>query len=277
MNNMQVVSRGLLHIFLIVLGIIWIYPFIWMIFSSLKTNTEYINAGIKLLPEIPQWENYTRAWEIGNFSTYFMNSVIVTCSTVAIVIIMCALTGYALGRVSFPGRNVFVALITATMFIPKGYTILPIYQIIKHLGLLNTMEGVILAESSGAHVLFILLYMSYFYGLPKELEEAAEIDGCGFLRTFVSVMLPLSKPIIATTAIMQFIWTWNSFFVPLIFTLNKPELRTLAVGMYSFVGEHTIDWSGMAAGASISIVPIIIVFIVFQRFFIEGISGSVKG
>jgi multiple sugar transport system permease protein len=91
------------------------------------------------------------------------------------------------------------------------------------------------------------------------------------------VMLPLSKPIIATTAIMQFIWTWNSFFVPLIFTLNKPGLRTLAVGMYSFAGENTIDWSGMAAGASISLIPVIMVFIVFQRYFIEGISGSVKG
>jgi len=272
-----IILNGLLHALLLAIGIIWVYPFVWMIFSSLKTNTEYINAGIKLLPEVPRWENYVRAWNLGNFSTYFSNSVIITSTTVAIVVVMCALTGYALGRVSFPGRKVFVAAITATMFIPKGYTIIPIYQIIKSLGLLNTLAGVILAESSGAHVLFILLFMSYYYNLPKELEEAAEIDGCGFFRTFWQVMLPLSKPIIATTAIMQFIWTWNSFFVPLIFTLNKPELRTLAVGMYSFVGEHTIDWSGMAAGASISLVPVILVFIVFQRYFIEGISGSVKG
>ncbi|TDF94839.1 carbohydrate ABC transporter permease [Paenibacillus piri] len=269
--------HGLLHAVLIVVGAVWIYPFVWMVGSSLKTNLEYINSGISLLPEAAQWENYARAWQVGHFSTYFMNSVIITCTTVVIVIVLCALTGYALGRVAFPGRKWFVAAITATMFIPKGYTIIPIYQIIKSLGLLNTMPGVILAESSGAHVLFILLYMSYFYNLPKELEEAAEMDGCGFFRTFVQVMLPLSKPIIATTAIMQFIWTWNSFFVPLIFTLNKPELRTLAVGMYSFVGEHTIDWSGMAAGASISLVPVIIVFIIFQRYFIEGISGSVKG
>jgi raffinose/stachyose/melibiose transport system permease protein len=269
--------HGLLHAVLLILGAIWIYPFVWMIFSSLKTNLEYINSGISLLPETAQWENYARAWKVGHFSTYFMNSVIITCTTVVIVIVLCALTGYALGRVNFPGRKWFIVAITATMFIPKGYTIIPIYQIVKSLGLLNTMPGVILAESSGAHVLFILLYMSYFYGLPKELEEAAEMDGCGFFRTFVRVMLPLSKPIIATTAIMQFIWTWNSFFVPLIFTLNKPELRTLAVGMYSFAGEHTIDWSGMAAGASISLIPVIVVFILFQRYFIEGISGSVKG
>lgn len=270
-------ADGFLHILLTVLGFIWIYPFIWMIFSSLKTNQEYITSGLKLLPESMQWMNYVRAWKVGNFSDYFINSVIVTVSTVIIVTLLCMWTGYALGRVSFPGRKLLVFIFSATMFIPKGYTIIPVYLIVKQLGLLNTMPGVILAESSGAHVLFILLFMAYFHGLPKELEESAEMDGSGFLRIFWQIMLPLSKPIIATTVIMQFIWTWNSFFVPLVFTLNKPELRTLAVGMFSFAGEHTIDWSGMAAGASISLVPVILVFIAFQKYFIEGISGSVKG
>lgn len=268
---------GTLHILLIVLGFIWIYPFIWMVFSSLKTNQEYILSGLKLLPESVQWMNYVRAWKVGHFSDYFVNSVIVTVSTVIIVTLLCMWTGYALGRVSFPGRRLLVLVFSATMFIPKGYTIIPVYLIVKRLGLLNTMPGVILAESSGAHVLFILLFMAYFHGLPKELEESAEIDGSSFLRIFWQIMLPLSKPIIATAVIMQFIWTWNSFFVPLVFTLNKPELRTLAVGMFSFAGEHTIDWSGMAAGASISLVPVMMVFIAFQKYFIEGISGSVKG
>ncbi|MFD0959981.1 carbohydrate ABC transporter permease [Paenibacillus chungangensis] len=266
-----------IHSVLIALGIVWVYPFVWMLFSSLKTNTELIASGIKLLPEVPQWDNYNRAWTEANFSGYFQNTVIITVATVVIVVLMCALTGYALGRVQFPGRKLFVIVITATMFMPKGYTILPIYMTIKYMGLLNSLPGVILAESSGAHVLFILLFMSYFYKLPNELEESAEMDGAGFWRTFRTVMLPLSKPMIATTAIMQFIWTWNSFFVPLIFTMNNPDLRTLAVGMYAFVGEHSVDWTGMAAAAVISIMPIIAVFVAFQRFFIEGISGSVKG
>lgn len=268
---------GVTHLLLLAAGAVWVYPFVWMIFSSLKTNTEYLTAGIRLLPDSPQWDNYIRAWRVGRFSDYFLNSVIITGTTVVIVVILSALAGYALGRVRFPGRKLILLVLTATMFIPKGYTIIPIYQIIKGMGLLNTMPGVILAESSGAHVLFILLYMSYFQGLPKELEESSEMDGNGFLGTFARIMLPLSKPIIATTAIMQAIWTWNSFFVPLIFTLNKPELRTLAVGMFSFAGEHTVDWSGMTAGASISLLPVMLVFIVFQRYFIEGISGAVKG
>ncbi|MBM7583479.1 raffinose/stachyose/melibiose transport system permease protein [Bacillus pakistanensis] len=271
------IPRLFLHIALLIAGVIWIYPFIWMISASLKKNFELINSGLSLIPKEAQWSNYIRAWEEANFSGYFFNTVIITVFTVLIVLIMCALTGYALARVQFPGRKLFIVLITATMFIPKGYTIIPIYMIIKNLGLLNTLGGVILAESSGAHVLFILLFMAYFSKLPKELEESAVMDGAGFLRTFWSIMLPLSKPIIATVAIMQFIWTWNSFFIPLVFTLNKPELRTLAVGMYSFVGEHSVDWVGMAAGATISLLPVIIIFIIFQRFFIEGVSGSVKG
>lgn len=271
------VINAIQHVVLLALGAIWVYPFIWMIFSSLKTNTEYIASGIRLLPEAAQWDNFIRAWRVGHFSTYFANSAIVTASTVVIVVVLSALAGYALGRVRFPGSRIIILAFTATMFVPKGYTIIPIYQIIKHLGLLNTMPGVILAESSGAHVLFILLYMAHFRSLPKELEESAEMDGSGFFRTFSRIMLPLSKPVISTTVIMQFIWTWNSFFVPLIFTLNEPRLRTLAVGMFSFTGENTVDWTGMAAGAAISLIPVILVFIVFQRYFINGIAGSVKG
>ncbi|TCP22344.1 carbohydrate ABC transporter membrane protein 2 (CUT1 family) [Scopulibacillus darangshiensis] len=270
-------SLSSLHILLLIIGLIWIYPFIWMISASLKKNFELISSGLKLLPEKAQWVNYARAWNEANFSGYFLNTVIITIFTVLIILVMCALTGYALARVDFPGKKLFILVITGTMFIPKGYTIIPIYIIIKQLGLLNTLGGVILAESSGAHVLFILLFMAYFSKLPKELEESAIMDGCGFFRTFWSIMLPLSKPIIATVAIMQFIWTWNSFFIPFVFTLNKPELRTLAVGMYSFVGEHSVDWVGMTAAATISLIPVIIIFIVFQRFFIEGVSGSVKG
>jgi len=271
------VNKILLHVVLLSVGIIWIFPFIWTISSSLKTNIELINSGINILPKGIQWNNYVHAWTEANFAGYFMNTLIITIGTVLIIIGMSALTGYALARVQFPGRNLFIVIITATMFIPQGYTIIPTYMVVKYLGLLDTLAGVILAESGGAHVLFILLFMAYFMKLPKELEESSVIDGCGFLRTFGLIMLPLSKPIIATTAILQFIATWNSFLIPLIFTLNKPEIRTLAVGMYSFVGENSTDWAGMAAGSAISLIPVIIVFIVFQRWFIEGVAGSVKG
>jgi raffinose/stachyose/melibiose transport system permease protein len=270
-------SKTAVYVILAVLGVIWIYPFIWMIAASLKTNTEYISGGLSLIPEKWKLENYVRAWHTAKFSIYFFNSVIVTVTVVLIVVTVCSLTGYALGRYRFPGRMLFLSGVTATLFMPKGYTIIPIYSLINALGLNNSLAGVIVAEAGHAHVLFILLFTAHFSGLPKELEEAGEMDGCGFIRTFVQVMLPLSKPIVATTAILQFMWTWNSFLIPLVFTLSKPELRTLGVGMYQFVGEYSVDWTGMAAGASISLIPIILVFILFQRYFVEGIAGSIKG
>ncbi|GGE27275.1 sugar ABC transporter permease [Pullulanibacillus camelliae] len=266
----------ILHTILLILGAIWIYPFIWMVSSSLKSNIEFFGSGLNLIPKIFHWENYARAWETAQFSKYFFNSVVITVATVVIVTVVCALTGYALGRVSFPGRKLAMVLITATMFIPKGYTIIPLFEIVRHLGLMNHLSGVILAESAGAHVLYILLFTSYFSTIPGELEDAASIDGCGFFQTFRKVMLPLATPVIATTAIMQFIWSWNDFLVPLVFTLNRPELRTLAVGMYSFIGEYQTDYTGMAAGATIALVPIMLVFIFMQRYFIEGIAGAVK-
>lgn len=267
----------LTHLMLIVAGIIWIYPFIWMVTASLKTNAEYISGGLSLIPKSFQFENYIRAWDTANFSTYFFNTVFVSVSVVFIVVLLCALTGYVLGRYEFPGRKVIFILVASTLFLPKGYTIIPIYTLVNSLGLNNSLAGVVLAEAGGAHVLFILLFTAFFRGLPKELEEAGQIDGAGFLRTFIQVMLPLAKPTIATTGILQFMYTWNSFLIPLVFTLNKPELRTLGVGMYQFVGEHSVDWTGAAAAASISLIPIILVFVFFQRYFVEGIAGAVKG
>lgn len=265
------------HICLTVIGLLWIYPFIWMLSSSFKSNREYLGNGLKLIPDEFQFDNFIRAWETANFSTYFTNSIILTVSAVIIVVVASSLCGYALGRVDFKGRTLILFIVSATMFIPKGYTIIPIYNLIKELGLLNTMPGVILAEAGGAQILFILLFTAHFRSLPKELEESAEMDGAGFLRTFGQIMLPLSTPIIATTVLMQFMWSWNSFLTPLIFTLNTPDLRTISVGMFSFIGQYQSDYTGLTAAASIALIPIIIVFIALQRYFVEGIAGAVKG
>ncbi|MFD2656606.1 MULTISPECIES: carbohydrate ABC transporter permease [Gracilibacillus] len=269
-------ARVMIHVFLLLFGIVWIYPFVWMVFSSLKTNKEFLTSGTKLIPEDFQWQNYSEAWITANFSGYFWNTVIFTVSTVIIVIVLSSLTGYALGRIDFPGKKTIMICVVAIMFIPKGYTIIPLFKLVNAMGLDNSILGIIVAESSGAHVLFILMFASFFANLPKSIEEAAEIDGAGVLTIFTKVMLPLSMPIVATTAIMQFIWTWSSFLVPLVLTISKPELRTLAVGMENFVQTYAVDFSGMAAGATISLLPVMIIFIIMQRYFIEGVAGAVK-
>jgi raffinose/stachyose/melibiose transport system permease protein len=265
-----------LQLLLTAAAIVWIFPFIWMISSSFKTNREFLSGGLDLWPSAFRFDNYARAWEVGNFSQYFQNSLLVACSTVVVVVIISALTGYALARVRFPGKRPLVVLYAATLFIPKGYTIIPVYQLIRELGLLNTLPGLILAEVGAAPVLFALLFMAHFASIPKELDEAAELDGATFGQTFLHVMLPLARPMIATTVVLQFMWTWNSFFTPLVLTLNDPDLRTLTVGMYSFVGEYNADWTGLTAAALISIVPILVLFLALQRYFIAGLTGSVK-
>lgn len=245
-------------------------------FSSLKTNNTFLSSGVNPIPEKFHWDNFSRAWQVANFEGYFLNTVIITLTVILIVVVLSCLTGYAIGRVNFPGRKVIIGIIIGFTFIPKGYTIIPLYQFMVLLGLNDSLLGVIAAESSGAHVLFILLFASFFARVPKELEESAMLDGCGFLGTFFKVILPTAKPVFATAVIMQFIWTWSSYLVPLVLTITKPELRTLAVGMTAFTEQYSTDWTGMAAGATISLLPVMLIFIVMQRYFIEGIAGSVK-
>jgi len=271
------IKKYLLHLFFIPLTLLWCYPFIWMVSSSFKTQQEMFMNGLRLIPQNPTLDNVVRAWKSAKFELYFFNTVIVTIFVVAIVLIVASTSGYALGRGNMPGKKIIIACLIATMFLPKSVTILPIFHLINRLGLNNSLFGVILAEAGPAHVMAILLFASFFAGIPNELEESALLDGTKYPRIFVSIMLPLAKPVIATVGIFNFVGAWNEFLAPLVFTLNKPSLRTLGVGMYSFFGEQTVDWTGLAAGAMITVIPIIIIFLLFQKFFIEGLEGAVKG
>jgi len=256
--------------------LLWVYPFVWMVSASVKTDSE-IFGSVSLIPEEIQWENYSRAWYDANIGPYFWNTIIVTVATIAIVVVTTAMMGYALGRTRFPGKRLLFSALLATLFLPEGYTIIPIFELINALGLSSSLAGIILAEAGGAHVIIILLFAGYFRQLPRELEDAARIDGAGFLRVFWSVMLPLSKPVIATAVILTLMRVWNSFLIPLVLTLPRPELRTLAVGVYSFQGENFTDWSGLAAASTIALIPIVLVFLVLQRYFVEGVAGAVRG
>ncbi|WP_129667052.1 carbohydrate ABC transporter permease [Phytoactinopolyspora endophytica] len=261
---------------LLALAALWIYPFIWLISASLKSSSEIFGSGLNLLPEDPVWANYSRAWTEVGFDRYFLNSVLITGGTVLLIVIRSALAGYVLGRFDFIGKKPLIAVFLITFFLPEGYTIIPITQLTDQLGLLNTHLGVILGLGGGGQIAATLLYAGYFRQLPKELEECARLDGAGHFRIFFQVMLPLAWPITATVTILTFLFAWNTYLLPLVFTLSDPDLRTLAVGMTVFVGEYDTDWSGMAAAAVISLVPVIAVFVVLQRKFVDSIAGAVK-
>ena len=270
-------GRIVINAVLILCSLIWIYPIVWTLISSLKPQADFFKEQLTLLPATVTLENYARVWSKANFAVYFFNSVIVTVFSVLLVLIMTNMAGYVLGRYKFVGRGVLMAIFLSSICIPLVSTLIPVYQIVKGMGLLGTRMGLILSGAGGAHVVFLLLFSSYYSTVPNELEEAAKIDGCGFLRTFVNVMMPLSSPISTTVIIMESLWTWNAFQLPLILTLNNPSARTLAVGLYAFKGENTVDWTGICAGGAIAMVPIIVVFIAFQKFFINGMAGAVKG
>lgn len=255
---------------------LWLYPFLWMVSASFKTDQE-IFGSVSLIPHEIQWENYSRAWYDAHIGQYFWNSLIITVATVALVTATTAMIGYVLGRCSFPGKKLVIGLLLSTLFLPQGYTIIPLFELVNKLGVSGSLAGIVLAESGGAHIIIILLFAGYFRQLPKELEEAARMDGAGFLRIFWTVMLPLAKPVVATSVILTLMRVWNSFLLPLVLTLARPDLRTLAVGVYSFQGENLTNWSALAAASTISLLPIVAVFLVLQRYFVEGIAGAVRG
>jgi ABC-type glycerol-3-phosphate transport system permease component len=257
------------------LCLVWIYPFLWMLSASVKPNGK-VFAGLGLFPTKWFFSNYSDAWNDAHMGRYFINTTIVTVAAVAIVLVTTSTMGYVLGRYAFPGKKVVVGLLAALVFLPQGYTIIPIFDLVSALHLTGNLFGIILAQSGSAHIIQVLLFAGYFRAMPKELEESATVDGAGFFRVFFTIFLPLSRPVIATTIILQFIASWNDFLIPLVLTSSQPNLRTLAVGVYSFQGANATNYSDMAAASAISLLPVIVIFLLLQRHFIEGLAGAVK-
>jgi raffinose/stachyose/melibiose transport system permease protein len=270
-------KRTLLHAVLLALVVIWLYPIVWMLATSLKTNAQMWESSASLVPSPVELDNFVRAWTTANFSIYFFNTVLFAVAVVGLLIFLGSTSGYVLGRFTFPGKKLLLAALIMTTVIPRATTIIPLFHLADMLGLLSTRLGYILAFTSKTLVIAILLFIGFYVGVPREMEHSGAIDGCNFWQLFRYVMLPLAKPIIATVTILNTIGAWKAFMIPLVFTFSRPRLRTLGVGMYAFVGEHTSDWTAMAAGAAISIIPMMLVFILFQRYFVEGLAGAVKG
>jgi ABC-type glycerol-3-phosphate transport system permease component len=262
-------------IILVIVCVIWLYPFVWPIFSSFKSSDEMFRAGWRLWPQHWTLDNFIRAWSKAQFNRYLLNSVLYAVSSTCISVIVSALAGYVLARYKFPGSRFLQLLILAMLFLPTATSILPVFDLMQKLGILNTPFAVILALSGGVGFSSVL-FQGYFRNIPQDLYDAAMVDGASFLQQF-RLVLPLARPIIATSVILGFNSAWQDYFTPLVFTLGKPELRTLSVGLRAFTGQYTVDISGFAAATTISMVPIIIVFILFQRQFVNGLAGAVKG
>ncbi len=266
----------LAHVVLLVVGFFYLYPFLWMLSGSFKSLNGFFTQGLSLIPDTWRWQNYYEAWNVANFGMYFKNTVLLTVGVVVLTNLFASMAAYTLARTDIPGKRILLGIIAVTFLLPKGYTILPIFEIILRLGLNNTLWAVILVDTASGLIWFTFLYLGYMTTLSKEVEEAARIDGASFPRIYWNIAMPMAAPIVATATLFAFRGTWNDFFTPLVFTLGRPDLRTLAVGMFAFVGENSRDWTLICAGATITILPIVVVFLFLQRYFIEGIAGAVK-
>jgi ABC-type glycerol-3-phosphate transport system permease component len=264
------------HVALLVSGLAWLYPLFWALGSSLKSDDEFFGRGLSPLPSQFLWSNYLDAWREASFGRYFMNTFLITVGTVLVTLVVTATAGYVLARTRFPGRGFCLGLVSATLFLPHGYTIIPVFDLMQRLHLLNSLWAVIIVQASGGVVFGTFLFMGYFMAIDRELEDAAQVDGANFHQTFARIMLPLSGPMLATVGLFTAITAWNSFFIPLVFTLGRPELRTLAIGMYAFIGENSTEWTLLCAGTVITLAPIILLFLLLQRFFVNGLAGAVK-
>lgn len=276
MTRKDRVVAGLTVLVLLPIAFAFIYPLVWVFASSVKDNNQ-IFGSLNLFTDTLKISNYIRAWQDANMGRYFLNTVFVTVFSVVIAVGTNAFMGYVLGRYAFPGKKVLFVLLGLVVFLPQGYTVIPIYDLLSMLGLTSNLWGVTLAEAGGVSVVIVLLFAGYFAQIPRELEEAARIDGAGFWQVFSRIYLPLSKPVVATAVILQFMHTWNDFLLPLVLTLTRPDLRTLSVGIYDLQNQYFSDWGLMTAASSIALLPIIALFIFLQRYFIESFSGAVKG
>lgn len=266
-------------IFLVVMAIFAIYPILYTLVGSLKTNIE-LTSGSKFFPEIWQFKNYYQAFLQGNFLKYTLNSIILGGLTTILAVITCALAGFILARRDFVGKKLILALYTSMMFISLGSVALyPLYQLLRSVGLTKSMIGLTIALTGGQAV-NVLLVMGYVKGIPKELDEAATIDGCTIYGVFWRIVLPLMTPILAVVALFVFRNTWNDYITTLIMTVSNPKLQTLTVAVVQlkYSVNAAAEWHIMLAGASIAIVPMIIVYILCNKQFIGGLTaGAIKG
>ena len=264
------------HLFASFLGIAMIYPILWLAASSFKGPSEIWRKIYSLIPENPTFINYVNGWKgFGgtSFAVYYRNSIVYTLLAVIFTIVSSALVGFGFARIRFRGKNFLFACMLVTMMIPPQIQIIPQYIVFSKIGWVNSYLPLVVPRLFG-QAFFIFMFVQFLRGIPRELDEAAEIDGCGLGRIFVSVHLPLLKPVLFTASIFSFYWTWNDFFSPLIY-LNDPKRYTLSVALRSFADPSGLtDWGAIFAMSFLSILPVIALFIAFQRFLVQGIATT---
>jgi raffinose/stachyose/melibiose transport system permease protein len=273
------VANLLKWVFLLVVAVIMIFPVAYAVLGAFKSNQE-LTSGISILPKEWRFDNFSEAWNIANFGKYIWNTLFLCFWVVFGALVTASMTAYCINRRQFLGRKLLIVAYTAMMFISVGpLTLRPLYELAVNLGINNSLVPVVLILIGGQGVNIFILN-GYMKTIPRELDEAAAIDGAGFFRIYWQIILPLARPALAVVALFEFRHTWTEYLYPLVFTLTNPDLRPLSVGVAALRYNDTAatQWNLMLTGAAISIIPILIVYFFTNKSFISGLSsGALKG
>lgn len=265
-----------LYLPLFLLLLFALFPYIWTILSSIKPESELFTKQIHYLPQSPTFQNYISLFKLTNFSKYLSNSLIVAISTVLVAIIISTLAAYAFARFSFPMKNILLLVVLLTTMFPKILLIIPLFRIFAFLKMMNTYTALILAHSTFAIPFSVWMLTGYLEMIPKELDEAAWVDGCTKSQALFKVILPIMAPGLAATIVYIFIQSWNDYLYAVMFTSDL-TVRTLPVGLKMFVGKFEVNWGWLTAGGVVTSIPIVLFFFFVQRHLIKGLTaGAVK-
>lgn len=272
--------KGAVYIQLIIFTVFFLFPFVWMLSVSLQTEKEMMTTvGFwdQLIPDSWRFENYKDVFDTIPFARYFLNSAIVSGLTVLGTTCSAAVVAYAFAKLRWPGRKLCYTLMLVTMMLPSSVLMIPTYKMYSAMGLTNSWVPLILPSFLGGGAGNIILIEQFYRSVPREMLEAAKIDGASEWRILGNIMIPLSKPVLATVAVFAFLFAWNDYLGPLLY-VNDQNLMTVALGLRSFQSQSSTNWGLLMAGSVISMIPSLLIFVFCQKYFLEGVkSGAVKG
>jgi multiple sugar transport system permease protein len=264
-------GQGVLFATLLLVALIWVFPLVWMLATSLKPEAEVTSYPPRVLPQVWTLAAYADVWSRIPFGRFALNSLIVATGVTVISLFFDSLAAYALARLTFPGRDAILLLVLVALMLPFQVTFIPTYVTVQQLGLLDSYGGLIIPRATSAFGIFML--RQFFSTLPRELDDAARVDGASDWFIYARIIMPLAGPALATLAVFHFMYNWNDFLWPLLIT-NTTAMRTLPAGLALFMGQHVVEYAVVMAGATLALTPLFIAFICAQQYFVQGIAMS---
>lgn len=265
------IQHSLLFVILLVIGLTMLVPFFWTLSSSFKYDREIFEYPIKWIPEVFRWSNYQEVWTRVNFLTYYLNTIKLSIIVTLGQVITCSLAAYSFAKMDYPGRDKIFLCYLATMMVPWHAIMIPQFIIIKNMGFYDSHWSIILMNLFSAFGVFLL--RQFMLGIPMELSEAARIDGCGELKIYSQIIMPMCKPGLATLVVFTFNFMWNDYMGPMIY-LNTDKLKTIQIGLAAFRTEYGAEYGLIMAGTVCSLLPMVLIYCVAQKYLIEGIAFS---